>query len=236
MQVDTGGVRKKPRLYRQGRMTMTKGATLTARQRAQVKGLIARSSELKYLPFSSGAATTISSTMSISNTPFQIAQGVTDTDRVGDSVNLTGSICFRFNIVNGIGATGDEYNNMRVTFVQWHPNSTPAAADIFINGPSGVADVYSQFNHDKRQMYKVLYDKVYATVGNANAAQTPGTSALQTGVITDYVSLKKAVKHIQYAGGGVTGTNLIYICLVSDSALATHPNITYTTKLFYRDS
>lgn len=231
----SAGVRK-PRLVRQRRFPMYRaGPALSKRQQVQVKRLVHQTQELKYIAFNSGVATQATSTMSVSNTPFAIPQGVTDQDRVGDSITYGPFLKLRINIANGQGATGDIYNNVRVAIVQWKPNTVPTAGDIFLNDPSGAPGVYSNYSHDKRQMFNILFDKVWTTIGNAAAAGTANTSAFVTGVQDLTISLKRAVKHVQYLAGGTSGTNLLYICIVSDSALATHPNFTYQTKLVYRD-
>lgn len=231
------GVRKRPPLRRQPRMTMMKrGPALSSRQKAQVKRLVDSESELKYIAFSSGAATSVTSTMNISNSPFAVPQGVTDSERVGDSLKYCGTLEFRYQCVCAQGATGDVYDNIRIVIFQWHPNSTPIASSVFLTGPSGSVDIFSTYSHDNRQLFRVLYDKTHCMVGQVNAAITPATEAVSTGVIHAFIPMKPAQKHTQFAGGGATGTNLIYIALVSDSSAATHPTITYQSKLFFRDA
>lgn len=234
MAVDTG-VRKRPRLSRQSRMTRIPGTSLTSKQRAQVQNLIRASQELKYIVFNSGASTAISSTINISQAPFVVAQGLADTERVGDSLTLAGSVNLDLEIVNSTGVGSDAYNNLRVVIFQWHPNSTPIGTSIFINGPSGGPDIYSQYNHDLRQQYKILFDRTFRTAGNGQAATSPYTDITSTGLRKFFISLKRANKHVQFAGAGTTGTNLLYVALVSDSSATPHPAITYSTKMFWRD-
>lgn len=168
-----------------------------------------------------------------------ISQGVTDSDRVGDALTLTGPMHLRWGVFNSQGATGDVYNNFRMVIVQYHPSldsSVFGATKIFLNGPSGSIDLYSQYNHDQRQDYTILYDKTVTTVGNNNVATTPNTSAVFKHIITT-LSFKKLRKLQQYTAGGVNqSTNKLYLLTVSDSALATHPQWIYSLKYFYTDA
>jgi len=217
------------------RRVSAQGGGLTKRQRKAVTTLINRRTELKYFYFSTTTAA-IPATAAISGGQFDIAQGITDSERVGDSIEWAGSIDLKVQVVNGIGATGDEYNNIRMLIVQWHPNSIPTPASVLLAGPSAVVDIYSMPSHDNRQEFKILFDKTWRTVGNTNAATTPGTSALTTGVLSYQIPLTKATKKVQYVGGALTGTNRFYVITMSDSILATHPSLTYTTKVVYRDA
>jgi len=149
---------------------------------------------------------------------------------------LCGWVDMRMQVVNGQGATGDVYNNVRFIVFQWHPNTTPTAATLLLNGPSGVIDIYSMYSHDYRQQFTILCDHTFTTVGNSNAAQTPGTSVLTSGVKTFKIPLTRAQKQAQYSAGTTNGTNQLYIGVISDSALATHPSVAYSGKVVYRDS
>ena len=211
------------------------GRALTKRQKTEVTRLIHRQQELKYFA-ATAAAGAITNAMGLASAPFDVPQGDSDQTRDGDQLTWAGHIDFTMQMVNGQGATGDNYNNMRLVFLQWHPNTTPAVGDIFINGPSGAADVYSQYNHDKRSMFTILWDNRFTTVGNANAATTANTDSVTTGVLRYRISLKKAQKTVQFSGGTTSGTNRLYLAFVSDSALATHPTLAYSTKVVFRDS
>jgi len=228
----SAGVRRPP-LRRQARMPV-RGKGLTKKQQAQVRRLVQRNIELKYFAFNSGFGSTISSTMNISPAPFLVPQGITDSTRIGDEL-LWQSIKMRFEIVNSLGVGSDTYNNFRVCIFQWHPNSTPAATDVFIPGPTGVPDCWSTYGHDRRHEFTIIYDEIFKTVGNAQAATTPNTSAITTGVQDRAVSLRFAKKKCSFVGAGVTATNLFYLALVSDSSAIPHPSITYQMKTFYRD-
>lgn len=228
----SAGVRKPP-LRRQARMPM-RGKGLTKKQQAQVRRLVQRNIELKYFAFNSGAGSAISSTFNISPAPFLVTQGTTDSQRIGDELTWV-SMTLRFEILNSFGAGADAYNNFRFVIFQWHPNSTPVAADVFIAGPSGLPDVWSTYGHDRRHEFTIIYDEAFKTVGNGQAATSPYTSLTTTGVQNRQISLKFAKKKCSFVGAGTTATNLFYVALVSDSAVVPHPTISYQLKTFYRD-
>lgn len=219
------------------------GSKLTKRQKREVKKLIANEAELKYLAFSQ-IGTTSTSTPSVVGASFDVAQGVGDQQRVGDRLRWCGFIQLKIQAVAGFNsATADVYNNVRFVIFQWHPNSTPAATDVFINGPTGGVDNFSQYNHDKRQMYTILFDKNFKVVSGTNTnASTAVDGHIISGVLSYDIKLKGKKwmapfeSEVQYVGGGATATNRLYTMHVSDSAFATHPTIEWTTKIVFRDS
>jgi len=222
-----------------------KGRKLTARQKADVKRLIHINQELKYFPFLF-ASTGISSTMTIDGTMFDVPQATTtspDTRRIGDSLMWCGTMEVNLLVVNGLGATGDTYNNVRVVIFQWHDVSqatpVPLASSILLNGPINTTtpDVLSVYNHDNRHQYTILYDNTFSTVGSGQSASQPLTAATSAGVHRIRINLNKlARKNVQYVGGGGQGSNRFFMLYGSDSVLATHPFLVFSSKVFFRDS
>lgn len=222
---------RKRRLSTQG-----KGRKLSKRQRFEVQRIVARNSELKYVNASAGPAN-CTTTATLNSNFWNVAQGYSDSQRVGDRLEWCGSMELKIQATNGEGATADIYNNIRQIIFQWHPNSTPVAGSILLNGPSGNPDVYSNYSHDNRQQYTVIFDKVYRTVGNGGVASGSYADNMTTGVLHYSIPLKKCQKQVQFAAGSSTvATNMFYQLSVSDSALATHPQITLSIKTFFRDS
>jgi len=205
------------------------GRKLGPRQKKQVKTLIRNIQELKYLQYSD-ANRSISSTAFITGSNFDIGQGVTDQERDGDRYQWCGTMDFRISMV-----AGDTYNLLRCIVFQWHPDYVPVVTDLLIVGPSGSQDVWSQYHHDKRQQYTILFDKTYKLVGNGTSGTFPGTdSSVQ--YRRHLISFKRATKRTQRIGGSLVGTNRMYMCFISDSAAPTHPVINWSSKVFYRDS
>jgi len=234
---------KRPRTY-----SVKGGKRLTKRQKKQVSIMIHREQELKYFFFRQ-AATSVTSNAALTGAPFDVPQGDTDNTRDGDRLRWCGHIDLNMQIWNGQGVTGDPFTNTRVVVFQWHPTSTsapiPSPTDVLITGPSTVVDIYSVYNHDTRQNYTILYDRVFLTVGsfyNGAAAVTPstflgpGTDTSSTGVHQIRIPLTKARKDVQYVAGGAQATNRIFIIWVSDSSFASHPQLAFMSKIVFRDS
>jgi len=201
----------------------TSGSAPVTRQ--EVQRLIQRNTELKYqnsITANTGLSTT-ATMYQITN----IAQGTTDVTRVGDRLKLVKSY------MRGVVYCGDVSNIVRFIIFQWFPNSTPVAVDILLPGSSGAYDWTSQYNHDLRQEFKVLYDKTWTLVGNGSAATAPYTSAYQA---CFQATLKPRHTELQYSGGGTTGTNQIWWMALSDSSAPTHPTIEFTFKTMYTDA
>lgn len=213
---------------------------LNVRQKKQVKNLIRNVQELKFFGWNSVSAP-VTNVGNLTGVPFDVPQGDTDQTRDGDKLQWCGNIDFRMQVVNGLGATADVYNNVRVVIFQWHPNSAPVAGNILLTGAGGggIVDIYSNYSHDFRQEYKILFDKVFNTIGpgsNVAVSNGPITEKTTTGLLKFKISTKKASKNVQYSNGGLSATNRIYILTISDSSLVTHPTIAYSMKTFYRDS
>lgn len=201
---------------------------LNAKQARQVKRIINRKSELKYIVANS-APSSITTTVGI-NTIMSIAVGQTDSTRIGDKVILT-KIEGRMHFTN----TGDATNFVRVILFQWKESTVPTAADILLAGSSGTQDVGSLYAHDTRSQFKILYDKILRLVGNAAAATTPNTD-LSILVLHPIIFGKKLLPNIQFiAGSSTVCYNSVYLLTVSDSTAAPHPSIYSSYKLNYRD-
>lgn len=201
---------------------------LNPRQKKQVKSLIRHVQELKY-HVTEAIGQQISTTPTIQDLT-AITQGDTDQTRDGDRLQLAGKIDFRFHLF-----IGDSSNVVRVIIFQWHPNSTPSAGQILLNGPTGVIDYLSTYSHDNRQEYRILFDKVYSLIGDGVADVSAYTTLTQ--IVRVYrISLKKATKMVQFAAATVDGTNKIYILRVSDSNAIPYPLMGYQAKVFFRDS
>lgn len=222
-------VRHRRRNYANSVVKQVKQGKLNPTQRQQVKGLIKGVQELKYFSANSSLAA-ISSAPVIQGAFFDIPQGDTDQSRDGDRFQWCGSVDLRFQLM-----IADTTNLFRICLFQWHPSSVPTAGDLMLNGPSGAIDVFSHYSHDNRQQFKVLWDKTYTLIGNATTSSVPNTTKT-TIFARKQISLKRATKNAQMAGGTTAGTNKLYLYFISDSTLVNHPTITLSTKVFFRDS
>lgn len=218
--------------YRRGRYSK-RSRKLNVKQKVQVKRIINRSRELKYFPYSI-LGVSLTTTPAITGVPFDISQGDGDNNRDGDQYDLAGSISLKFQLL-----AGDTTNLVRMFVFQWkalsYATPVPVIGDVLLNGPSGSPDIWSQYNHDTRFSYTILWDRTYSLVGNGTSGTFPGTTSTQI-YRTVRISLRRARKKVQLRGGGGQGTNRLFIVYMSDSGAATHPQLSYTTKTFYYDS
>lgn len=202
------------------------GAKLNVRQKKQVKRLITSRQEKKFF-ISNTSSWPVSTTPSV----FQLSvipQGDTDTSRDGDRLMITKVY------VRGYWTfSNDLYNTIRLIFFQWKPNTTPAATDILLAGPSASVDTVSQYNHDNRQLYKIMWDKFYHIEGNGTTSSQPLTS---TGIRPFHAILHMPNKQLQYVAGSTTGTNQFYYLAVTDSSVTSDPTLTMSVKFMFTDS
>lgn len=235
------------------RKSSRKDLRLTKRQRQDVSMIVHRNQELKFIgglrnntaysstPFVSGADFDVAISVPSTAAAFPLA-GTTDITRIGDRIRWAGTMEIRMYATNN-GAT-NAFANIRYIVFQWHPSSNPAGSglDILLAGPTGAADYLSTYNHDNRQQYTILVDQLFTMNGNTAAATNPMTSNT-----TIYRSLKvnlnkkpiygSPFQHdVQYSNQTLTGTNRLYILVMSDSAAANKPTLSTAVKTFFRDS
>ena len=235
MQVDTNPVFKSGMKRRRS----VRGPRLSKRQKFEVLKVVHRERELKFFGtvLNNSASTTTATVSSISD----VTQGDTDTTRDGDRLTWCGHLEFRYSWILG---TVDPKAFVRVLIFQWHPNTTPTASSVLLTGASGSIDVYSQYSHDNRQMFCILYDKVTNLTGNAATTINYTSISEQYGV--QHIRLKPVASfrsssfqsNVQFSTGTTTGTNKIYLLHISstnNAGGAGDPHISYTTKLVYRD-
>lgn len=148
-----------------------------------------------------------------------VPQGDTSITRDGDQL-MASSLHLKY---DWEGA--DSYNHCRLMVFQWYPDTTPTGADILDSSvvPSSNAHMYP-YNTKTAESYKVLYD----TVRLCTAVSVPVTNTIQK-------KIRIPRPKIKFSAGTTTGTNKVYLLFVTDSAAAPNPNLTYHTKLNYRD-
>lgn len=216
---------------------------LNKKQRKQVNRIVDSKSELKFiLPFLSSAAST--STPIITGLTDN-AQGLGDSEHVGDEVRLCGTLEFKYRLNVDLGNDlTQQVIFIRVLMFQWHPVSAsggatePTAANILLNGISGAPDTFSMYNHDTRQQYKIMYDRVHKLIGPGTAT----TNAYNPDVANQYtrrINLKKKKVHqiLRYqAASSTNASNHIYVMTMSSVAAdAQNPTLQWMAKVFYRD-
>lgn len=211
--------------YRRPKRRYNRGRKLNYRQKKEVKRLVHVQQELKFWDVSTNAYGIDNS--GVTFTLSAVPQGDSDSHRDGDRLYI------RKMYVRGQIEFGDSTNIVRLIFYQWKPSTTPILGSILLNGPSGSIDVHSQYSHDYRQQFKILYDKTFVIIGNSSSATSPYTPV---SIRQFQFTLRRLNHQMQFIGGGTAGTNQIYYLAISDSAAPSHPALTMSTKLMYTDS
>ncbi|AUM61975.1 capsid [uncultured virus] len=216
------------RRYIGGRKTRGR-RRLTKVEKKQVVKIVRANQELKYFN-----SITAASGLSTTPTMFQltnIPQGDTDTTRDGDRLKL-----LKF-YVRGSFVFGDSTNFIRLIFFQWKPNSTPVSTSVLLPGPSGSVDYLSQYNHDLRQEYKILYDKTFTLVSYSQVG-VPSNQYIP--IASNSIKLFKFMRkpkstNLQYTGGTTSGTNQVWWMAMTDSSVVPHPAIEMSVKFMFTD-
>lgn len=196
------------------------GAKLNPRQKKEVKRLVAGTTEVKAVdtwcnqsPDAAGSVTKI-------NVP---AQGVTVSHRVGDKIHLK-KLSFNLNTI-----VGDTTNIVRLIIFRWTQNDAIAA-----NAP-GVTDVlqagnptaFYNFTTSTEAKVRVLYDKTLY-LSSMGSMDRPYRGMLY--------GKRLGKKNIEFNAAILTGTDMIYYLLISDSIAATHPSVIGYFRLEYTDA
>lgn len=132
-----------------------------------------------------------------------IAQGLQDTQRVGDRIDLKSIFIralFQFNL-----NPQDRTPIIRLTLFQWKQDNqvvTPTAADIFQNPTAGIpGSILEPLLLDKNKKYKKIFDKFFplSIYGGQD-----------TKVIELFIN-KKFSSMLEYGNAATTGMNQIYL-------------------------
>lgn len=192
---------------------------LTSGQKTQVKALITRRQELKYLNVIQGGfpPLALGSILQLS----KIAQGDSDSQRNGDSMLFKPRMQVRLNM----STLGNGY--MRIIIFQWKPlsddtNFTPTVGDILHVGSTTAVDFTSQYQYDTRHQYRIMKDKVFTLV-----------NATQTMVRTFIFSCTIPNKRVQFSAATTIGTNQIYMLAIRGGSQI---DVAFTAKFIYTDS
>ena len=141
-------------------------------------------------PLEGALISNLGSVGSLSSVP----QGDSDTTRDGDQLTIS-SLEIRYNmflnIVSAAATNPQEINNMRLIIFQWYPDSTPIVSDILLT-----THVLAPYQHDKRFMFKILYDKSHILT----CQNTTVVAANVNSSIVQHIRLNRGYKRkIQYA-------------------------------------
>lgn len=146
-----------------------------------------------------------------------ITQGDQDVNRQGSVIEPKSiELNLSFNSV-------DTFNLLRVIVFQWFMDDgddPPTNTDILdYQHPLGVIAWHERKNS------RILYDKLMA-----------GSDTASNEILVIRKKINKKMRKIYYDGGLTTGKNNLYLALISDSGVASHPNVKYYARVLYTDS
>lgn len=207
--------------------------TLTPRQRKQVAGMITRAEEVKNWPLPLG------------NTGFSYggSEVVTDLTLVAQSVGAAGRVGeqIRFHDLDLRYActVADTYNHCRIIIFQWFVDTAvlnPTAAYIMdVNAVSTTAYTYeAPYNSVQPERFRILYDSQFHVTGSGGATDPIQQGTTRTAHVQIYANRVK--NPITFNGAATSGMNHVFLLAISDSAIASHPLISYGGFMNYIDA
>lgn len=188
---------------------------------------VAVDSEAKFVRVQQSAVS-VSSTAGVFDMS-NVIQGDAPTSRIGNQITPS-YILFRYQVV-----VSDPSNLVRVVLFQWKSDTVPTYNDIFDDGSGGTGIIYhgglEYYKVSTKDLRYVIYDKVH----NLNENQT--THYRDVKINLKLIKSNRYIKKIEYqANASATpATGKIYLLLVSDSGVSTHPAIIYSYQMYYHD-
>lgn len=207
---------------RYGRGKTAKGAKLSPKQKNEVKQLMARKLETKYVD------TTHSSTsIPVGGAAFGplslVGQGIASNQRTGDHINS------KYMEVNQSLIVGDATNFVRVLWFQWKPNSATSGPSVGALLQNPAWPVESPVNDvNKTLLFVVLSDKTYAM------SQSGANACIR--LKQKFYGKRLGDKGLQFNPAANTGFNHIYCYVFSDSVAAPNPSTSMYVRYAYTDA
>jgi len=217
--------------------------SLTSAQKQEIsiiaKRTLERGIEHKY--FYEGSQITTSNAFAFSALS-AIPQAVSDSDRAGDRLDIFGKMELMYTIRRNITATVLT-ETVRIVCFQWfpmdsaNPNGVPPSAGLmFLSDPSAGGITYrSQYSHDlgatgAQPQFRAFYDKTHILVGISTVMTDK--YAVNVRKLINTSSLRK---RLQYVSGGNTGSNMLYLAVITDQA-ALPAVVNFTLQVNFTDA
>lgn len=188
--------------------------------KSYVKRMITYRQDDKYFSLANGySVADTGQVVDISNIP-QSTTATDDSSRIGDDLILK-KIDLKYQITNG-----DPTNNVRVILFQTKDRFTvaPLTTDVLRNLFGTVRAPLAPLYFDGRKRIKILYDRL-VPVDTYNP--------IRNGRIVVYPSRLARKKINYYAGSALDKEGGIYLMLVSDSSVSSHPTFQFAGDIFF---
>lgn len=152
-----------------------------------------------------------------------IVRGTSPTNFIGNKIKVKS-----LRITGSFIAADTPYNVVRMLIIQDGSTTfAPTVSNMFTNA---VYPLYSDYNVDTRDQYRVLYDKLFVLSND-------GVSTANH--IPKFFKIKisgKSLRQVGFNASGNPDSGTIMILLVSDSASATHPNFVMSLRTTFTDA
>lgn len=160
---------------------------------------------------------------------FGLIDGITQ----GDTENaVTGSSIIPVGIrINYSWTIADATNMCRCILVQFRGASgaSPAVSGI-LQSVGNLEAPMSTYDSNYNNQYKVLYDRTHMMVNGTTTFKVKGT------ITVGQSKLRKM--DLNFSAGTLSSyeTNALYLFCISDSALATHPALSFHSRVYFKDA
>jgi hypothetical protein len=188
-----------------------------------IKGTLGNTQETKFITtFLSGSFSTAAS---VAFPLLEVSQGLGDSSRVGDSIDVI-DVSFNFALY-----VGDAQQICRVIIVQWAgpivaatPLDTP---DILLNAGVNANNIIAPYNQDNMDglQLRILYDEIIPMSTSWNVTQS-----------RQHKILHGFQKRIQYVAASNTGYYKMSMHFFSDSTVLPSPSVNGSVLIRYTDS
>jgi len=180
-----------------------------------------------------------------------ITQGTSDSQRLGDHLYMD-ELVLSFTFFNGLGATANQFTSYRVCVFQFFGDGSvqnPLPGNLWLTSSQNngnVVGMWSNYNIDYQEQYRVLWDSLdstsnraypYVTYGTNGQATTGSSGVAQNSTMVCRIPLSRADRNIRYYAGGTTGPNHIYCNIVTDqNSNTTNPTVLYSYRVRFTDA
>jgi hypothetical protein len=195
-----------------------------------VQTVVRRNAELKWFGY---VDDTLISTIPSIDSICDVPQGTTDNTRVGDSLNLSDVLLKIAWFQNAAPTPVNTISfaqplQVRLMVIQWYPSVTiPALTDILDNVV--YSNIYAPVKHDKRQMFRVLYDKLSYIVNGTDRS-------MHQFIFSKKFNSGDKLSKVQYLNGSTQGTNKLFTVSITDAVLSNQLTCWINSRIRYIDS
>jgi len=149
-----------------------------------------------------------------------IAQGTGDANYIGDSITPL------YVTIRGLTDAADNVQALRVIVFQTLGNTAPTVATLMQYASGTIYSCLSPVKKNTRRQYQILRDKIYTTTTSGPAVRAFKIKIPMYGLqITEFTD-----------AAGTIGTGGLYMLLMSDSTIPTHPQTRVLWRVTFTDS